>query len=61
MLDDSAEDEDLALVPTVTVNEALIVRHAGLRSDPSDQREVLVNILRCELHAALSLMEHRER
>ncbi len=39
-----------------------MVEHAARRrSEANNQREILVDILRSELHAATSLMEHRER
>ncbi len=61
MLDDAAEDQSLTLIPFRTVDESLAARLAGLRPGPSDQHEILVNISRSELHAAMTLMEHRER
>ena len=49
MLDDSDEDADLAVVSTDPAVEVLVVRHAGLRQDPSGQNDILVNILRTGL------------
>ncbi len=58
MLKDSAEAQTL---PPDAVNETLAEHAACQRSEAHDQREVLANILRSELRAAMSSMEYRER
>ncbi len=58
MLDDSVEDADLTVVSTDPAVQVLVVRQAGLRLDPSGQNDIMVNLLRSELHAAFGLMEH---
>ena len=61
MLDDAAENENLMVLPLGAVDESLAVHLAGRRPGPSDQHEILANILHRWLHAAMNLMEHRER
>ncbi len=58
MLEDSA---DVHILPLDAVNETLAEHAARQRSEAHDQDEVLINILRTELHVAMGLMEHRER
>ncbi len=60
MLEDAIEAENLAVVPVVQ-SRVDVANAARGRPETNNQHEILVSILHGELHAAMCLMEHRER